>query len=156
MVNWQRARIALCLSFCRDHRGGPSTRAPPRRAAFHPPSGGLAEQIEVFIARFGRSTVSIRTLLRFEDKRSPTIAVDPTKVRGAIAIISEYATLEYIIVLGVLRLAAVRRWDAYKIAKTVDEALRIRQLRPTGFTPGRNEFFNFVGGLPHRFYLPMD
>jgi hypothetical protein len=130
MVHRERASIAFRLPFRGDHGGRPAARSALRSTTPHAPGRGLAEQIEVLFAGFRSAPVCVRLLLCFEDERPPAIAVDPTEIRRAIAVVGEDAAFENVVVLRIIRLAAIRRRNTDQIAKAVDETLRIGELGP--------------------------
>ena len=127
MVYGKAAGITFRLPLRRDHCGGPPTSPSPGSAPLHAAGGGLAEQIEVFLARFRGSPVSIRTLLGFEYECPAPIAVYASEACGAIAIVGKDPTLKYVIVFGVIGFAAVGRRHTNQITQTVNEALRVSE-----------------------------
>jgi hypothetical protein len=89
----------------------------------------------VVLAALGGRSVRLAALLGLKDEAVALVAVHPAEAGRAVAIVLEDATLEDVVVVLVVRAAAERWIDAYKLAKAIDEALRVGELGPAGVPP---------------------
>ena len=88
----------------------------------------MAEQVEIVLTTLGRGSISLASLLCFEDEGAEFVAVNPAKTDGAVTIVLKHAALEHIVVLAIIGAAAMGRINPYQLAQAVDEALRVRKL----------------------------
>ena len=116
----------------------------PRRAAFHPLGGGLAEHVDVVATLGLGGGVEARTLLRLEDEGAALVDVDPAEAGRAVAIVLEDAALENVVVEGVVGAAALGRRHADQCAQAVDEALGVGELGTASVAPLRDEVTDLV------------
>nr|WP_293846941.1 hypothetical protein [Sphingopyxis sp.] len=93
---------------------------------------------------FGGLAVSVAALLGFENEAVALVGVYPAETFGAVGFLLEHATLEHIIVVGVIGATSLGRIDADQRAKTVDETLRVREFGTAGWRPFGNEGFDLI------------
>nr|WP_296221243.1 hypothetical protein [uncultured Sphingomonas sp.] len=116
MIRWQRLGVAFGLALRLHHRLRPTWGVALGGAPLEARGCGLAEQIEIVLATLGSGAIGLTSLLRFEDERAPLVAVDPTEIARAVAVLLKHTTLKDIAVLGIVGTAALRRLDPYQLA----------------------------------------
>ena len=114
------------------------------RAAFETCGGGLAKDVEVGFALFGRFAVGIAALFGFQHEAMTLVSIDPANALGAVGFLLKHAALEHIVIVGVVGAAALGRIDADQGAQAVDEALRVREFGAAGQRPFCNDGFEFI------------
>ena len=150
MIGRQRLGIAFGLALGLEHGAGPAGRSASRGAARDAGAGGLAEDVEIVLAARRSGLVRLAALFGLKDEAVALVAVDAAKALGAVTIVLKHPAFEHVIVVRVVGAASIRRGNTDQRAQAVDEALRVRQLRPARIAPLDDESVDLLlcGSVP--------